>query len=206
MTVASRRGAQHVETPAGKARLLPGPPLIAPARAFTFPHSIAGEEDALARGALWLEAQPRPAAQGTFLAQCALGFATPGVAHGLWPLGDTVLAVAGGYAYRIDLQHPQTTELLAMRPIVDVLPLPDHATLILAGYHAVTVLQPQNSWQSDRLSWEGVTLTACDGAVLHGIGWDMATDEEVPFALDLRTRALSGGGYRIAPSTSSSGA
>src|ERR1700677_2767894 len=57
------------------AEILPKAPLIAPARQFIYPQQIAGEEDALARGAL--QVLVRPTAGGTFLATCALGFPDP---------------------------------------------------------------------------------------------------------------------------------
>lgn len=197
MSAAQQQGADHLEHALWSARVLPGPPLIAPARSFTFPHNIAGEEDALARGALWIDV--RSPTHGSFLAQCALGFATRGVAQGLWSLGDRLLAVAGGYAYAIDVPTPAATLLLPMRPVVEVLAIPNGAAL--AGYHAVLIVTDANTWESPRLSWEGVSLTSCDGDVLHGVGWDMATDEEVPFSLDLGTRAVQGGGYRVSPET-----
>ncbi len=201
MSTIHRQGVDHIDHPAWSARILPGPPLIAPTRAFTFPYNVAGEEDALARGALWIDV--RSPTHGNFLAQCALGFATGGVAHGLWHLGDRLLAVAGGYAYAIDIASPQATTLLPLRPVVEVLPTPNGATL--AGYHAVLVVDGTDTWQSPPVSWEGVTLTTCDGSTLHGVGWDMTTDEEVPFTLDLHARTLHGGGYRAgSPSTASS--
>ena len=40
------------------ARVLTAPPLIAPARQFVYPQRIAGEEDAMARGALLLDVKP----------------------------------------------------------------------------------------------------------------------------------------------------
>jgi len=47
-------------------------PLIAPARQFVYPLHVAGEEDAMNRGAMLVEV--KPAAGGLFLATCALGF------------------------------------------------------------------------------------------------------------------------------------
>ena len=64
------------------AEILTKPPLIAPARQFIYPQQIAGEEDALARGALQLLV--RPLAGGTFLATCALGFSDPTVPTGVF--------------------------------------------------------------------------------------------------------------------------
>src|SRR5260370_34895035 len=62
------------------AEVLKTAPLIAPARQYTYPQQIAGEEDALARGALQLLV--RPATAGTFPAPCALGFTHPAMPSG----------------------------------------------------------------------------------------------------------------------------
>jgi hypothetical protein len=85
-----------------RVHLLQAPPMIAPARSFVYPQKVAGEEDALARGALLLDVHP--AAGGNFLATCALGFEGDGPLSGVWscPNPAELCAVAGGYAYLID--------------------------------------------------------------------------------------------------------
>jgi hypothetical protein len=45
------------------------------------------------------------------------------------------------------------------------------------------------------LSWEGVRVTGVDGDELHGFGWNLQTDKEVEFAVDLRTGVHTGGGF-----------
>ena len=71
--------------------------------------------------------------------------------------------------------------------------------LVLVGYHDVLLLERYGgAWRSPRLSWEGVTLTAFDEGLLHGLGWEMPTDTELPFTLDLESRRLKGGAYRAA--------
>ena len=182
--------------PTWQAKLLPGPPLIAPARQYVFPMAVPGEEDALARGALWIEV--RPATGGTFLAQCALGFTGSGVATGLWsaPEPDELWAVAGGYAYQISTSTPAGTRLLPMRPVVQVIPASRLGVLLFVGFHAVYVRGHSDLlWHSDRLSWEGVTISGVEGEWLHGTGWHMQSDRELPFALNLKTRQLTGGAF-----------
>ncbi len=51
------------------------------------------------------------------------------------------------------------------------------------------------AWESARLSWEGVRITSVDGDVLHGTGWNMMTDQEAAFSLDLLTGKHQGGGF-----------
>ncbi len=178
-------------------QVLRGAPLIAPARQFVFPMHVPGEEDALNRGALFLEV--RPARGGSFLATCALGFHDPALPTGVWPSPspDHLLAVAGGYAYRVDTLRPENTTLMEQRPVTAVFPAAEAKLVLLAGFHDVLALGADGVlWRSARLSWEGVTLTGVADGLLHGLGWDMFADAEVPFTVDLGTGAHTGGGYR----------
>ena len=176
------------------AQLLTAPPLIAPARQFIYPQHIPGEEDALNRGAIL--ATIRPASGGQFLATCALGFKDPKLPSGLYacPRPDDLLAVAGGYAYLIDTLAPETCLHLPLKPVAQILPTP--TLLLLAGFQHIAAIGPNGvAWQSARLSWEGLTLGTITGNTLHGTGWNMRTDRDVAFELDLRTGRHTGGGF-----------
>jgi len=177
-------------------------PLIAPARQFTYPQQIAGEEDALARGALQLLV--RPAAGGTFLATCALGFTNPSMPTGVFacPNPQELCAVAGGYAYIIDTLYPDYCTHIALKPVTEVRPLPDNNLILFIGFHSIVAWGPQGqAWESARLSWEGVRITEVAETTLHGTGWNLLTDKEVPFTLDLLTGQHQGGGFSPPPGT-----
>ncbi len=182
------------------AQVLQTPPLIAPARQFVYPQNIPGEEDALSRGAVLVEV--KPARGGPFLATGALGFRDPALPSGVWacPALDDLLLVAGGYGYRINTLAPEGCEFLPQRPITAVLAAPAEGLVLLAGFHTVVALGAEGvRWQTARLSWEGVTLHTVRDGKLHGQGWDMFSDREVPFTVDLGTGAHEGGGYRQRP-------
>jgi len=187
----------HLTFPATwSAEILSAPPLIAPARQFTWPHRVAGEEDALARGALLL--QVKPASGGSFLATCALGFRDPSALTGVWscPRPDDLLAVAGGYAYLADTLAPDRPLHLPLRPVAQVLSSPESNLLLLAGFHTIAAIGPTGLlWETARLTWEGLTLTEIRDGQLHGLGWDMRTDRELPFAVDLATGKHAGGAF-----------
>jgi hypothetical protein len=177
------------------AEVLKSPPLIAPARQFTYPRQIAGEEDALARGALQLLI--RPATGGQFLATCALGFTDPTMPTGVHPCPnpDELCAVAGGYAYIIDTLNPDHSTHIPLKPVVEVRAIPEHNLILFTGFHTLFAWGPNGeAWQTKRLSWEGVRINSVDGDTLHGTGWNLITDKEVPFTVDLRTGAHQGGG------------
>jgi hypothetical protein len=188
----------HMMFPASwTAEILSTPPLIAPARQFTWPQRVAGEEDALARGALLL--QVKSATGGSFLATCALGFRDPSALTGVWscPRAHDILAIAGGYAYLADTLAPERCTFLSPKPVVQVMPAPEHDLLLLAGFHTIAALGASGLlWETTRLTWEGLTLDGIRDGQIHGLGWHMRTNRELPFAVDLRTGAHSGGAFQ----------
>jgi hypothetical protein len=176
--------------------ILKTPPLIAPARQFTYPQQIAGEEDALARGALQI--MVHPASGGKFLATCALGFTDPTMPTGVFACPDAVqmCAVAGGYAYVIDTAQPEHSTHIAMKPVVEVRPLVAQGLLLFVGFHSMMAWGRNGlAWESARLSWEGVRIASIDGHTLHGTGWNLLTDQEIAFSVDLLTGQHQGGGF-----------
>lgn len=183
------------------AQTLTAPPLILPSRHFVYPQLIPGEEESLARGALLLQVQP--AEGGTFLATCSLGFNDRSLPTGVFacPQPDHLLAVAGGYAYLVDTLHPERPELLPLKPVVHiaaVAPSDDEPTglILLAGFHNLFALDANGiRWQSARLTWEGLTITSLINGQVHGTGWNMMSNKDVPFTVDLKTGAHQGGGY-----------
>jgi hypothetical protein len=196
-------GAPHVSSLAyafpqtWTARILTAPPLIAPARQFVYPLYVPGEDDAMARGALLLDI--KPASHPNFLATCALGFRDPSLPTGIFacPRADDLLAVAGGYAYLIDTLNPTHCLHLPLRPTTQILPAPSADLILLAGFHHVIAVDADGlRWQSARLSWEGVTMTTVDAHHLHGTGWNLHTDRELPFSIDLATGHHTGGGFQ----------
>ena len=184
-----------------KARMLATPPLILPARQYVYPRPVPGEEDALGRGALLLEVTPlgtEPPHPGSFLATCARGFQDPALPSGIFacPRPNHLLALAGGYAYLIDTHAPERCLHLPLRPVTQVLSAPDAGLILLSGFHHVLALDAIGvRWQSARLSWEGVSMTTIRDGALHGLGWNLHTDREIPFRIDLLTGAHHGGGF-----------
>lgn len=167
-----------------QAQILRERPLILPSRQYTYPHHAEEVE----RGAL--EAMIRPAGNAPFLATFALGFADPAVPTGIWscPGEDELCAVAGGYAYVLDTMQPERFTQIGFRPVLEVRSLAEHGLLLFAGHNALMAWGAEGpAWESPRLSSEGVRLETIEGDRLHGFGWDLMTDREVAFTLDLRS-------------------
>ncbi len=139
------------------------------------------------------EGAPSNRPHDPFLATCALGFRDSAAPTGLWsaPKPEELCAVAGGYAYLIDTTAPQRFTMLPYRPVLEVRAVPAHGLLLFVGHRAILAWGCDGqAWESERLSDEGVTINSVDNSILRGTGWEMRSDKETPFALDLRSGAL----------------
>lgn len=126
----------------------------------------------------------------------AQGFDSQEVACGVFscPDPDWLCAVASGYAYLVDAADPQRWIQVEQRPVVEVRAVPELKLLLFTGFTSITILgESQRIWTTERLSWEGISISGIQGPCLHGMGWDAIADKEVPFELDLITGKSKGG-------------
>jgi hypothetical protein len=191
-----------------EAEILATRPMILPPHHFVYPR----EAEEIERGALEVLVRPnRTGAPGLdsetrdtkagrpdptfpesqlFLATCALGFHDPAVPTGLWsaPKPEEICAVSGGYAYVIDTTAPERFTMIEYRPVLEVRMVVEAGLILFVGHHSILAWgRGGQAWRSEKLSDEGITVTAIEGAVLRGVGWEMMADKEMPFTLDLRT-------------------
>jgi hypothetical protein len=171
--------------------ILEAPPPIAPAQHYIYPQAVEEVE----RGALQIHFRSRPGAE-TAMATFALGFADPSLPHGIWscPNPHQMCAIAGGYAYIVDVDSPQKWVQIPYRPVTWVGAAPDQRLLLFASFHRLWALGVDGKeWETGRLSWEGLRVTGIQGQQLRGFGWDLDTDTEVAFTVDLATGQHVGG-------------
>ncbi len=177
-----------------QAEVLASRPLILPARHFVYPRDVEEVE----RGAL--EVLVRPGSNGgsgemaqPFLATCALGFRDPIVPTGLWstPDPETICAVSGGYAYLIDTSAPEQFGMVPYRPVLEVRAEVEAGLLLFVGNRMILAWgRDGQAWESPKLSDEGMTISGTENGVLRGMGWNMWTDKESEFGIDLATGKL----------------
>jgi hypothetical protein len=166
--------------------ILPARPVILPARHFVYPREV----EEIERGALEVLVRPDEPGSTLFLATCALGFRDPVVPTGIWsaPNPQEMCAVSGGYGYVIDTAAPERFTMLPYRPVLQVRPVVDRGLLLFIGHRSILAWGAHGeAWETVKLSDEGVTVTAIEGPVLRGLGWNMMTDKEAPFALELQS-------------------
>jgi hypothetical protein len=102
-------------------------------------------------------------------------------------------AIAGGYAYIIDTSAPERSAQIPLRPVVELLSHGEPALLLFVGFQSIAAWGAQGlAWHSARLSHEGIRITAMEHAELRGLGWDLHTDKEILFTVDLRTGKHTG--------------
>lgn len=167
-----------------QAEALSARPIIFPTRHFVYPRNAEEVE----RGALEILIRPDTENAQPFLATCALGFRDPAAPTGLWstPNPLEICAVSGGYAYLIDTTAPERFTMLSYRPVLQILPLLANDLLVFVGHHAILAWgRNGEAWESEKLSDEGITITSIERNLLYGQCWNLKTDKETPFTLDL---------------------
>jgi hypothetical protein len=163
---------------------LAGRPLILPRLHVVYPAVV----DEVEIGAL--EIMVTPQGGEPFLATCALGFAAKTIPTGVWscPHPDWLCAIAGGYAYLMNTRDPSQWEQVEYRPVVEVLSLVDSGLLVFASFHTLLAFGVDGkAWKTSRLTSEGLRLEGVRDGRLHGWGWDMQSDREFAFSVDLET-------------------
>jgi hypothetical protein len=168
-----------------QAEVLAARPLILPPRHFVYPQ----DAEEVERGALEVLIRTDVSDAQPFLATCALGFRDPAAPTGLWstPKPEEICAGAGGYAYLIDTTTPEQFIMIPYRPVLEIRPLVRESLLLFVGHHSILAWGHEGqAWESEKLSDEGVTITEVAGGILRGTGWEMRTDRERPFTLNLR--------------------
>jgi hypothetical protein len=126
----------------------------------------------------------------------ALGFVTQDLISGVyaWPDGHSFAVVAAGYGYVVRADDPAQWVRLQPMPITDVRVLPEAGLIVFADFtHMYAYDGVKNLWQTERLSWDGVTVTQVATNHIFGLAWDAMEDKEVEFVVDLRTGQHTGG-------------
>ena len=126
----------------------------------------------------------------------ALGFDSDQVVNQVCstPDPERFCLVVGGYAYLVKASDPADWLRVEQRPVVDLRVLPQLLLVLFAGFTSITAVSSSGiAWTTDRLTWEGLTITEIGGDKLLGHGWDALADKEVPFEVDLKTGKHTGG-------------
>lgn len=125
----------------------------------------------------------------------ARGFASNDFLSGVfgWPDGKSVAVVAAGYGYAVNVAT-KTWRRLEPMPITDVRVAADLKLIVLSDFTNMFAYDGEKSrWKSERLSWDGITVTKQATNHLFGLAWDAIDNKEVEFVVDLRNGEHTGG-------------
>lgn len=126
----------------------------------------------------------------------SLGFDSEQVASGIYSCPDpnSLCLAVGGYVYIVNAADPSVWTQVEQRPVVEVRALPELKLLLFTGFTSITAFGEAGPlWTTEKLSWEGITVTEIKEQTLYGNGWDALADKEVPFEVDLLTGKSTGG-------------
>lgn len=126
----------------------------------------------------------------------AKGFVTSDLVSGVyaWPDGKSVGVISAGYGYVVRANDPKNWVRLQPMPIIDVRVVPEHGAIVLTDFTNMYAYNAEkNLWKSERLSWDGVTVTQVATNHIFGLAWDAMENKEVEFAVDIRTGEHTGG-------------
>jgi hypothetical protein len=172
-------------------RILEAAPLIHPVeKLYHYPVEL--EEGDRSGAYVRVTPQSAPAWVGFF----ALGFDSDQVVNQICstPDPERLCVVVGGYAYVMEASDPAQWLQVEQKPVVDCRVVSQHSLLLFVGFTSITALGISGiAWTTERLTCEGLTITAVDGGKLLGHGWDALADKEVPFEVDLKTGKHKGG-------------
>jgi hypothetical protein len=172
-------------------RMLEAAPPVHPVEKL-YHYTVELEEGDRSGAYLRVTPQSGPAWVGFF----ALGFDADQVVSAVCstPDPERFCVVVGGYAYSVEASNPAEWLRIEQRPVVDLRVLPQHGLLLFAGFTSITAVGSSGiAWTTERLSWEGLTISEIEGDRLQGHGWDALADKDVPFEVDLKTGKHTGG-------------
>lgn len=113
------------------------------------------------------------------------------------PSGLSALVIACGEGYLVDPQSHILIDLIGGGFLENALPLPDLDLLILHDGVSLMAIDPTGiRWRSRRVSWDGIWDLQLRDGLIEGLSFDVFTDSDVPFRLDLTTGTVTGGAYR----------
>lgn len=121
---------------------------------------------------------------------------TKGVSTGIFtsPSPEKVCVVSCGNAVIVEVGNPGNFEEVSAFPVMAVVPVPAREILIFSSQTKLYAYGTSGLvWESNRLAWDEIKITCVDGDILKGTVWDLQSEEDVPFQVNLETGHHYGG-------------
>lgn len=128
----------------------------------------------------------------------AFGTVTPKGKSGLysWPDPKTLCVVSNGQGYFVRADDPTRHDIVKVNPVLDVIPVASRNIVVFVNFTELVAYGESGPvWVSERLSWDGVTVTAVTSNWIGGKVWDPRVEAEVEFRVNLLTGEHEGGAW-----------
>lgn len=112
------------------------------------------------------------------------------------PNPTKLCVVAEGQAYIVDVANLKEYESLPIVPVIAVRSSVKYRLLIFANHTELLAIGANGiAWRTERLSWDSLKLTTMTDETLCGVFWDIQTESEQSFSVDLATGTHTGGAF-----------
>ena len=116
------------------------------------------------------------------------------------PDGRSLCIVAAGNGYIVRADDPRCWQKLPALPIIDARSIKDRQLLVFADFTKLVAYGPQGLvWITERLSYDGITISEVTSDNIRGIAWDAPNLSSVAFSVDLGSGKHTGGPSRLSP-------
>jgi hypothetical protein len=110
------------------------------------------------------------------------------------PSPTKLCVIAEGQAYLVDVVNPEACDSLRIIPVLAVRSSAKHRLLIFASHTELLAVGVDGiAWRKARLSWDSMKLTSMNDDKLCGVFWDIRSESEQGFTVDLATGRHTGG-------------
>lgn len=107
---------------------------------------------------------------------------------------DVVCVVAHGDGYLVQVDNPRDWKAIEVYPICIVMPVVSRNIIVFANHTELTALGRSGAvWKTKRLAWNEMKITRVTDDFIEGETWDIRSEEDVSFRVDVSTGEHTGG-------------
>lgn len=111
-----------------------------------------------------------------------------------FPDPDVLCVVALGDGYLVRADAPTDWKAIEVYPICAVLPIANREIIVFASHTQMTALGASGVvWETKRLTWSEMKILAVTGDSIDGETWDIRSEENITFRVNLATGEHTGG-------------
>lgn len=104
--------------------------------------------------------------------------------------------VVEGLAYIVDVANPEEHESAPIVPVIAVRSSAKYRLLIFANHTELLAIGVNGiAWRTKRLSWDSLKLAAMTDDTLSGVFWDIQSESEQGFTVNLADGTHAGGAF-----------